>query len=40
MVLRRERHGPRSAERAGELGEDRQVGMEPNPLDPAHPERE
>jgi len=26
--LRRERHGSRSTERAGQLGEDRQVGME------------
>jgi hypothetical protein len=30
--LRRERYGSRSGERTGELGEDRQVGMEPEPF--------
>src|SRR4051794_9208043 len=29
----------RAVERAGELGEDRQVGVEPYPVDPANPER-
>ncbi len=38
--LRRDRSGTRSTECAGQLGEDRQVGMEPDPLDPAHAERE
>jgi hypothetical protein len=32
--LRRERHGLRSRERARQLGEDRQVGVEPDALDP------
>jgi hypothetical protein len=31
--LRRERYGARPAQRRGELGEDRQVGVEPDPLD-------
>ena len=30
--LRGERHGPGPRQRAGELGEDRQVGMKPDPL--------
>ena len=30
--LRRDRHGSRSAEPTGELGEDHQVGVEPNPV--------
>ncbi len=38
--LRRKRQRPRSSERAGQLREDRQVGMEPDPLDPSHPERQ
>ena len=29
---------PGSSQRAGQLGEDPQVGMEPDPLDPPHPE--
>lgn len=37
--LRRERHGARSGKRAGELGEDRQVGVKPDPLDAAHAKR-
>jgi hypothetical protein len=36
--LRRERDSARSTERAGELGEDREVGMEPNPVQPTDPE--
>jgi hypothetical protein len=31
--LSHERYGSRSTERAGELGEDRQVGVQPNPPD-------
>jgi hypothetical protein len=31
--LRRERDASRPAERAGQLGEDREVGVEPNSLD-------
>jgi hypothetical protein len=31
--LRRERSGARPAERVGELGEDRKVGVQPDPLD-------
>jgi hypothetical protein len=34
-VLRRERHGSRSGERARQLGEDRQIGVQPDPVDPA-----
>jgi hypothetical protein len=30
--LRREGHGARPAERTGKLGEDRQVGVQPDPL--------
>ena len=37
--LRRERYGSRSTERAGELGEDRQVGVKPNPVPATDPER-
>jgi hypothetical protein len=37
--LRRERYGSRSAERAGELGEDRQVGMEPDAIQAPDAER-
>jgi hypothetical protein len=37
--LRREGNGSRSAERAGELGEDRQVGVKPDPLDAPDSER-
>jgi hypothetical protein len=33
LGLRREGNGSRSTERVGELGEDRQVGVQPNPLD-------
>jgi hypothetical protein len=37
--LRREEwYDSRSAEDAAELGEDRQVGMEPNPIHPTDPE--
>ena len=35
----RERHRTRPAERAGELGEDRQVGMEPDALDATDAQR-
>jgi len=38
--LRREGYCSRSTERRGELGEDRQVGMEPDALDSAHAERQ
>ena len=34
-----ERHGSRPGEGASELREDREVGMEPNPVQPSHPER-
>jgi hypothetical protein len=34
--LRRERYGARSRECAGELGEDRQVGVQPDPIQPAN----
>ena len=37
--LRRERQRPRSAERRGELGEDRQVGVKSDPLDASDAER-
>jgi hypothetical protein len=37
--LSRERHGARSGERAGELGKDRQVGVQPNPIQTTDPER-
>ena len=37
--LRRERQRPRSAERRGELGEDRQVGVKPDPLHASDAER-
>jgi hypothetical protein len=36
-TLRGGRNGSRSAERAGEVGEDRQVRMEPDALDAANP---
>jgi len=39
-ALRRQRRGACSTERARQLGEDRQIGMEPNPLDPSHAEGE
>jgi hypothetical protein len=35
--LRREANSPRTAERARELRKDRQVGMEPDPLDATNP---
>jgi hypothetical protein len=37
--LSRERNCSRSTERAGELGEDGQVGMEPNPIQAMDAER-
>jgi hypothetical protein len=37
--LRRERYGARSGQRAGELGEDRQISVQPDPLDAPHAER-
>ena len=37
--LRRERDEARSAARARELGEDRQVGMQADPLDSPDPDR-
>jgi hypothetical protein len=36
----RQRAAARATERAGELGEDRQVGMEPDPLDSTDAERQ
>ncbi len=33
-------HGSRSTQRAGELGEDRQVGVQPDPLKPTDAERQ
>ena len=36
--LRGERNGLRPGERAGQLGEDRQIGMEPDARDPSHAE--
>ena len=38
--LCRERHGASAAESAGQLGEDRQVGVEPDPIEPTDPEGE
>jgi len=38
--LRRERNSRRAAESAGELGEDRQVDVEPNPIQSTDAERE
>jgi hypothetical protein len=37
--LGRERNGSRPRERTGELGEDRQVGVQPNPVEPPDAER-
>lgn len=37
--LRRERHESRPGERAGELREDRQVSVKPDPLKPTNPQR-
>ncbi len=39
-ALRRERNGSRSVQRTRQLGEDRQVGVEPDPLDSPNAERE
>ena len=39
-ALRGERYGSRSTERAGELGEDRQVGVKPNPIQTTDAERQ
>jgi len=38
--LRREGDGSRPGEGAGELGEDRQVGVKPDPLDASDPQRQ
>jgi hypothetical protein len=38
-ALRGEGYGSRSTERAGELGEDRQIGVQPNPIQPTDAER-
>jgi len=38
-ALHRDGHAPRPSEGAGELGEDREVGVEPDPLDPSDAER-
>jgi len=37
--LGRDRHGSRSSERAGELGEDRRMGVAPNPIQDPDAER-
>jgi hypothetical protein len=37
--LRRKRLGSRSAERAGELGEDGQISVQPNPIQPPDVQR-
>jgi len=37
--LRRERHGARPAERAGELGKDRQIGVKPDPIESTDAQR-
>jgi hypothetical protein len=37
--LERERRGSRSTERAGELGEDRRMGVRPNPIQAPDTER-
>ena len=39
VKLRGERYGARPSERAGELDEDRQVGVKPDPLKPTDAER-
>ena len=39
-MLARERYGPHSGNCAGEFGEDREVGVQPNSLDASDSQRE